>query len=269
MKNLLIFTVTFGLLSSIAQAKGTSSLTRGGYGFLFPDANSFINGGQMAKTTGTALEAYYTRHDHLKTQEMTPSVVWGSGRVGLGAFVSRTGETLTGSDSAHSDTLGAGLGVSLAQGKVTVGGTFDRSIDTAQANDGTVSAALNYNGSKGQGLHLGAGFSTTLNSASGTETKTATLAMGWGFSMASVEANYKLKDLDQTSNNYQASGFLNFGGSNYYVSTGFTYDKPSEQSEVSGRLGYVMGSVDFSVHSEHTMEEGQNPYYGATLRASF
>lgn len=269
MKNFLICLITLGLLTSVAQAKGSSSLNRGGYGFLFPDANSFINGGQLAQTSGTALEAHYTRHDHLKSQEMTPSVVWGSGRVGLGAFVSRSGATLTGSDSDHSDSIGAGLGVSLAQGKVTVGGTLSRSIDTAQTNDGTVNAALNYNGSKGQGFRMGAGFSTTLNSSSGTETKTATLAMGWAFSMASVEANYKLKNLDQTSNNYEAAGYLNFGGSNYYASTGYKFDKPSEQSTVSGRLGYIMGSVDFSVHSEHTVEDGQSPYYGATLRATF
>lgn len=116
---------------------------------------------------------------------------------------------------------------------------------------------------------MGAGFSTSLNSRSGTETKSATLAMGWGFSMATIEANYQLKDLDQTSNNYKASGYLNFGGSNYYASTGYSYDRPSKQSSVSGRLGYIMGNIDFSVHSEHTVQNGQTPYYGATLRAAF
>ncbi len=269
MNNLLITICTLGFLASVAQAKGTANLSRGGYGFLFPDANSFINGGQMANTTGTAVEAYYTRHDHLKTQTATPSVVWGSWRVGLGAFASRTGESLTGSDFSQSDSIGAGLGVSLAQGRVTVGGTLNRSIDTQQSNDGTVSTAVNYNGAKGQGFHMGAGFSTTLNSSSGTESKTATLAMGWGFSGANFEANYKLKDLDQTSNNYQTSGYLNFGGASYYISTGYLYDKPSEQSALSGRMGYVAGSVDLSIHSEHTIADGQSPYYGATLRSAF
>lgn len=270
MKHLLLTVLMLGLTSSLAMAKGSSSITRGGYGFLFPDANSFINGGQMAQTTGTALEAYYERNDHLQTQEATPSVVWGSGKVGLGAYVSRSGSALTGNEGTHSDSLGAGLGVGLGGGKVTVGGTIERSIDAGQTNDGVVSVAVNYNGTKGSGFHMGGGFSTELNSASGTDLRTAILAMGWGFSgMASFEVNYKLKNLDQTNNNYVASGYLNFGGSNYYVSTGYSYDKPSELSTVSGRLGYIVGGVDFSVHADHTMTDGQNPYYGATLRTTF
>lgn len=270
MKHLLLVAVMFGLTTSLAMAKGSSSITRGGYGFLFPDANSFINGGQMAQTTGTSLEAYYQRNDKLDQQGATPSVVWGSGKVGLGAYVSRTGNSLTGNSGTHSDTLGAGLGVGLVGGKVTVGGTIERSIDAGQTNDGVVSVAMNYNGTKGAGFHMGAGFSTELNSASGTDLRTALLAMGWGFAgAASFEVNYKLKNLENTSNNYVASAYLNFGGSNYYVSTGYAYDKPSELSTVSGRIGYIVGGVDFSVHGDQTMTDGQNPYYGATLRTTF
>lgn len=267
MKNLLII-CSVGLIASFAQAKGPSSLSRGGYGFLFADANSFNNGGQMASTVGTAVEGYYTRHNPDQTQSFTPSVVWGSGRVGLGAYASRTAVNLT--SGGHSDSAGAGLGVSLAQGKVTVGGTISRNLGSGQTNDGVVNAALNYNGTKGTGFHMGANFGTTLNSTAGNELRTATLAMGWGFGpMTNFEVDYTLKDLDNTNNNYQASGYLNFGGNSYYVGTGFTYDKPSTDSTVSGRLGYVMGSVDVSVHAEHTLATGQDPYYGATLRAAF
>lgn len=270
MKNLLFIVSVFGLATSIAVAKNSSNLNRGGFGFLFPDANSFINGGQMAQTQGTAVEGYYERNDGSDVQTATPSVVWGSGRVGLGAFVSRTGTELTGNNGGNSDSVGAGLGVSLASGKVTVGGTIQRSIDTAQTDDGTVTAALNYNGAKGQGFHMGGGFSTTLNSVSGTDLRTAILALGWGFGgMASFELNYKLKDLDQTSNNYVAGGYLNFGGNNYYFSSGYSYDKPSNLSTVAGRLGYIAGSIDLSVHAEHIMADGQNPSYGATLRTTF
>jgi hypothetical protein len=269
MKNLLITIFSIGLFASAAMAKGTSNLSRGGYGFLFPDANSFNNGGQMAGTVGTAIEGYYTREDQSKDQTLTPSVVWGSGRVGLGAFVSRNGTSLTGDASAHSDSAGAGLGVSLASGRVTVGGTISKSLATGQTNDGVVNASLNYNGNKGQGFHMGGGFGTTLNSTTGTELRTATLAMGWGFSGANVELDYKLKDLDHTSNNYETSAYLNFGGSSYYVSTGYTYDKPSTNSSVSGRLGYLVGAVDFSVHAEHTFVTGSNPNYGASLRTTF
>lgn len=224
----------------------------------------------MAQTSGTALEAYYQRNDNLDTQTAAPSVVWGSGKVGLGARVSRQGSVLTGDDANKSDSISAGLGVSLAQGKVTVGAVADRSIDSNQSNDGVVSVAVNYNGSKGTGLHVGGGFSTELNSSTGTDQRTATLAMGWGFNgNASFEFNYKLKDLDQTSNNYKAGGYLNFGGSSYYVSTGYSYDKPSELSNVAARIGFLMGSTDFSVHGEKTMADGQDPYYGATLRTTF
>ena len=271
MKNIIIGLIcTFSFLSATTQGKGTAAFSKGGSGFLFSDANSFNNGGQMAQTMGTAVEGYYTRHNQLNTQSFTPSAVWGSGKVGLGAFASRSGSALTGADSVHADSAGAGLGVSLAQGRVTVGGTMSRSLDTAQSNDGTVNAALNYNGSKGMGFHMGGGFGTTLNSSSNTETRTATLALGWGFSsMANFEVDYQLKDLDNTSNNYTVGSYLNFGGSSYYIGTGYIYDKPSEESSVSGRLGYVMGSLDFSVHGEHTLLDGQSPYYGATLRAAF
>lgn len=270
MKKLLVTMFTLGLFASVANAKGNANFSRGGYGFLFPDANSFNNGGQMAETTGTALEANYTRSNQTEYQTLSPSIVWGSGRFGLGAYASRTATSLFKADAAHSDTAGAGLGLSLASGRITIGGTIARSIDVDQTNDGVVNAAINYNGVKGSGFHAGAGFGTTLNSDSGTETRTATLAMGWGFNgVANFEVDYTFKDLDNTDNNYEAGGYLNLHGSNYYLATGYSYDKPSEQSSVVGRLGFVMGALDMSVHASKALVTGQDPNYGASLRAAF
>lgn len=270
MKKLLVTAVTLGLYASVANAKGNANFTRGGYGFLFPDANSFINGGQMAQTTGAAVEADYSRSNQTETQTLSPSIVWGSGRFGLGAYVSRSATSLFKENATHSDSAGAGMGFSMASGQVTVGGTISRSIDTNQVNDGVVNLALNYNGAKGTGFHAGAGFATTLNSTSGTETKTAVLAMGWAFNgMASFEVDYTLKDLDNSGNNYLADGYLNFHGSSYYLATGYSYDKPSEQSSVVGRMGLVMGSMDMSVHASKVLVTGQDPNFGASLRVAF
>jgi len=87
---------------------------------LFEDANDFTNPAQIALAHGAAIEGYYTRQNPSGAQSVTPSFVWGNGKVGLGAYGTRSGTNL-GSASQSMDSIGGELGVALAQDHLTMG----------------------------------------------------------------------------------------------------------------------------------------------------
>lgn len=251
----------------MSYAKGNSMMLRGGYGFLYPDGNSFVNGGQMALTSGLGIEALYARRNiNPKLEVLTPSMVWGNGKFGMGAFVTRTGSVLTGNSNLYSDSAGAALGLALAQGRVTIGGEAERSISRGQTNDGTVNASINLNGNKRMGFSAGVGAGTTLNQAGG-NVKTGTASIGWGFtSLSSISAEYKITDFRDPKYKHELSGYLNLATPSIYFGAGYTHIKIIDASQLKGRLGYVFGSFDLSVHCQKILLTGQEPIYGGSLR---
>jgi hypothetical protein len=264
---------TCGLLLAAAPsqaASGKSTISRGGLGFLFPDHNNFNNIGQTALDKGTSIELDYgvtPVTGASNVQMATPSIVFSTGSFGLGAFVQRSGTSLT-ETANKTDTVGAGLGFALAKQRLTIGVQGYRSIDIAQSSDGTVGASLAWNGDKRVGFTAGAGVTTTLNQAN-EDTRAGTVALGWGFNpMTKVEVVAKLNNLSDT-NDYDLGGYLTYEGNVFYFSGGYNYLAQSKDSQVRGRAGLAFGKFDLSAFVDYTIVDGGSPAYGGTARVTF
>lgn len=268
------------LVPGAASGARKANVIRGGQGFLFPDHNTLTNPGQLSLSKDTGIQAMYMRQDTdtgfgTETfQAATPSIAYANGRVGIGVAATRLGTSLDSDSSTDSGT--AALGFNLGKRRnVTVGATYTRGLDGDQTNDGTLSAAINLNPSKGEGFAIGAGFSTVLNDTTGGSTKGAVVGLGYSGRNRNnnIEVNLALPNLDDTSA-YTIGGYATLGDKAYYLGAGYEYGKTAtgNTSDLLGRLGFVLGrgsDVDFSVFLNYRMEDNAKPAYGATLRVTF
>ncbi len=263
-KSLLAFLVVFGFaMNSFAEQRG-ANIRRGGFGFLFPDHNNFSNSGQFSTARAIGVEGIYTRDTSTPSnQSLGTSLVYGNGKIGLGAFVSRAGTSLT---SGGIDVGGAGLGVNLLKGRLTVGASYAKPLSGVTDN-GQVSGNLTLNPPNQKGVSLGVSFArgltSNVNSVGG--------ALGYSFSpMAQLEVDFQLPDLTSTSN-FNLQAYLNLNRGMVYFSGGYTLVKTaSSLSGVAGRVGFVLGrSIDLSAIATYTIATGSPITYGGSFRASF
>jgi hypothetical protein len=251
-------------LCGASQAASKTDILRGGLGFLFPDHNSFSNPGQFSISHGMAMEADYSREDSTQLQNLTPSLVYGNGKVGLGAFGSRTGTNLTAKNGSL-DVIGAGAGVALAKERLTLGVGYDRVISSSPQNDGNLRVEATLNGPQRKGPAFGVEATTTLGS---THIAGVTAAAGYSFrSNVSIEAVFKNYDTRQFKNS-TLSGFVNWADNMFYLGAGYTYLNLNSLNEIEGRLGVMLGRfVDVSVFAAKVFKGELS--YGGSLRASF
>jgi hypothetical protein len=249
-----------------AHADRSTKIIRGGQGFLFPDHNSFENPGQFPLAYGMAFEAGYTKANGAATQSLTPSFVYGGGGFGIGAFYARSGNDI-GSSAASS--AGAGLGVSFLKDRLTVGASYNRSLESVRSSDGNLGVQINLNAPQRKGPSVGIGVESTLNATLG-DTQSARGAVGYSFrTNDNIEAGIKFNNLRNTSD--FSPYFAGTLGSQYvYAGAAYTYHKTLEDHEVEGRLGFILGRyIDLSALASYVLESGGATTYGATLRASF
>ncbi len=257
------------LISSVGQAYGGPTISRGGLGFLFPDHNSFVNPGQFALDKGTAVDMSYTTQTNSGTtdQSLTPSVVYGGGNFGFGVDVTRTGTSLT-NTAEKSDSVGAGMGVALDHEHITVGVAASRSIDVNQTNDGIVGGTLTWNGDKRMGFTTGVAVNTTINQAGG-NTQTGTAAVGWGFNqMTRVEVDATFNNLNNFSD-YDLGAFITMQGNMLYAAAGYNYLMLAAESQLQGRLGLTFGRFDISGYVSDTLNSGDGVEFGGAVRLAF
>lgn len=261
--------VVFTSVHAFADKKGT--LMRGGFGFLFPDANQFVNGGQMALNKGTAVEANYMRDDETAVQVGTPSVVWANGHAGVGVGVSRTGLKLS-EASTSVDTLKVQAGTSLAS-NLTLGGVYSRSLESGVVGSDEVSAQLNVHfGKAGQGLVLGLGAGTTL----GNETNSRNGVVGLGYTFGSgvmTEVAYQVDNFEDSSNNYTYAGSMVYNSGSWYAAGRYNHVRQgsSEPNNAQLRLGWICsaGKLDLSGQVKKDTFSGGSTVYGGSLRVLF
>jgi hypothetical protein len=260
------FAVAFCFASS-AYADKSTKIIRGGLGFLYPDHNSFSNPGQFPLSYGMAVEAGYGRTNGSSSQTLTPSFVYGNGKVGVGGFYSRGGTDLLGSSASSS--VGFGLGVSFLKDKLTLGAKYDTSLESTRTNDGNLAVTVNLNGPQRKGPSLGLGVGTTI-SADGGDRQNATASLGYSFrSNNSIEAGLTFNDIRDTAD---FSPFFagTFGSQYLYLGGSYTYAKAAEDHMVAARLGVILGRyLDLSAQASYVLETGGAATYGATVRASF
>jgi hypothetical protein len=269
MKNsIVVFLAVLMVVPAFADKKG--SVLRGGLGFLFPDANRFVNGGQSALNKGTSLEANYSRADQTKVQDMTASLMWANGQAGLGAAVSRMGDTLSDADTS-SDTMYAQGGMVFGGGQVTLGGVYQHSLETGVVGQDAVSGQLNVNlGKPGQGWVLGVGASTTLGRD--TNTKTGTAALGYAFSSGlMLEGGYQVDDFADSANNYRYTAATVYNANSWYGAAQYNAVTQTgmHPDSISARLGAVWGKLDLSAQVTKATYTGGDTNYGGTLRYVF
>ncbi len=261
-KSLLAFLVFFGLAVD-GFAASNSNLQRGGLGFLFPDHNSFSNPGQFGAATGTGLEAYYGRDTASGPQVMTPSLVYGNGMFGLGAYASRSAAVLL--SDTHSDTAGVGMGAVLLKGRVTLGAGYEHDLSSSGLGD--ITGTLTMNSPNRQGLSLGVAYTRGL--ASGVNSMKA--GLGYSFmSNNNVEFNFALPDLTSMANFNLGAYFTTMKGM-VYLSGGYVMTKAATTIHgASGRLGFMLGqNVDLSAWANYFFVTSSAVYYGGTLRFAF
>lgn len=259
-----------GLFMSIASyGAGKTALSRGGLGIIFTDHNSFSNAGQFALDKGMALEAQYAQMTVLGQSMMVaqPSFVFGNGSFGLGVYGNRTAASISDS-TGKTDTVGAGLGFSMAKERVTLGISGERNLEDTATNDGTVGATLTLNGNKRMGFSLTAGVDMTLNDVNG-DTKSAKAGLGWGFTSNTSAEVYASWDSIDDFDDMDITGVLTSSTQKFYGSAAFTYAKASEAMSVSGRVGVVLGRFDLSGTIIYSLEDGIDPIYGGSARIAF
>lgn len=245
-------------------------ISRGGLGFLFSDHNSFENPGNFADDKGTGVQASYSIQQQANgqpaEQDFTPSVVYGGTDWGFGVFGQRAGTDLL-SDNNKTDSVGAGLGVGMFKDRLTIGVEGSRSIDTNQTNNGVVGGSITWNGMKREGFAIGGAAYTTLDQVGG-DVQNGMAAIGWGFEMTKLEAIATFNNFNNL-NDWDMGGALTFEGRVFYFSALYNYLMLSNESQLAGRLGFVIGKFDASVFVQNTFVTGSNPEYGATVRIAF
>lgn len=253
----------FFLLSTTAMGASKSSISRGGFGFLFADTNHFNNPGLFSQLRGFSFTGDFEKDQDAGEVAAGSSMVFGNGRVGLGAFAERRGwdiqETATTTDSA-----GAGFGFNFAKNMAMVGVGYQRSIDQYAPSDGTVSGTLTYQ-PVGKGFSIGGGYAMTINAD--TDVKSAIGALGYSFSpMVQVEGTFTMNDINDTSN-FTAGGFINVTGRFLFATGGFTLDNPSAVKTAMARVGFVLGNVvDISGYGSKVLETGSEYNFGGVFR---
>lgn len=277
MKYLYGFVVCGMLLAGTASAKSGSMIMRGGLGFLYADHNEVTsNPAHISLDNGTALEVSYVRQksttSDVNAQALTPSIAFGNGTVGLGAFASRASTDIS-TASVSTDSAGAAGGLSFAKQRLSLGAGYRRVITADPTNSGVITGSFTYNGMNRMGPSIGLGTNYTLNKSSD-NTMSAIAALGYAFKDPNnnIEATFEFPDVKTTSS-YIISGYFTLMAKMFYFSGGYNYikDTSTDPHQVQGRVGVVLGTmVDISGIIIHRfIAGGSNPLFGGALRASF
>jgi hypothetical protein len=261
MKKILVSLCALSSSFSLFAASG-SGLERGGLGLLFPDHNSavYTNPGNMASSHGFGIEALYSNAGG--SQTALPSMVYGNGKFGIGAFGQRRGTDLM-SMPLTTDTAGGALAVSLLKDRITLGAGYSTTLESVMT--GTLEASLTLRPANRQGVSIGVVYNRILVGGS---THGASAGIGYSFmSNKSLEANMTIADLSNF-NNFTASFFFNTMKSIVYLGAGYTLTKGASISHgASGRLGFNLGSsIDLSALGTYNF--GGSITWGGSFRVA-
>ncbi len=243
------------------------SISRGGFGLLYPDSNSLNNLGHTATNAGFAGEVLFAKFTGTHELVLSPSVSWSSGRLAVAAYGSRYGKNL--SDSGQfEEALGVGLGTAFGGGKWTLGVALDRTVDVHRsiARNGafsTVTGTLALNTGRTVGFAVSVG--STVDKPG---TQVGRLAAAFGAKISPtvyLEAVGALPDMTDTGN-AELGAFAAWQGTHFYLSGGANYLTRLSAPQTLFRLGVVFGPVDLSVFFTYIVKDAENPFHGAALR---
>jgi len=254
--------VALFLVSTVATAATKSSISRGGFGFLYADTNHFTNPGLFSQLRGFSFSGDFYKNIDEEEVTANSSAVIGNGRLGLGVFAERKGFVLN--DPLDSDdSAGVGFGFNFAKNMAMVGVQYSRIIDGNAPTDGTVSGSITYQ-KPGKGFSIGVSGSTTINGD--TDVRSVKGALGYSLSpMVQIEGTFQFPDMTITTD-WITGGFLNITGKMLYATGGFTYWTSYMTQTAMARVGIVLGNV-VDISGYGTKVFGAPSYsYGANFR---
>lgn len=255
-----------------APAFARSDILRGGFGLLFPDANSFINPGEAALGRGLSLETGLettTDSNNNRILNAGPSAVYGGSIFSLGGYYQRAGDNILGSPEGYTERVGAALGLALLYKRLTIGATYSR--ETFQGNAGanlaaTATARFGHERVKGVKLAVSA------NQDLGIDLATTGFSVAVGYDLNykdGFELNISFNDFYNPVD-WSVGGYLVLTGeSKWYTASGLRYDLFNANLEVMERVGYMLSrSTDCSLYTHLPLATGSFRL-GATLRQAF
>lgn len=263
------FVCLFAFVLSSSEAKMSGSILRGGLGYLYPDHNNFNDPGQLALDHGTGIEVLWeTNQGGNQTQKALPSLVYSNGKIAVGFYGSRVGQSLTNYGSYNAlDTIGA-MGAFSWMDMVTVGVGYSQNISAGAPAANTLLASVNINSKGGKGVSIGAVASKNLSPQTATLSSNPynfTVGVGYAF----LHNNAIEFDINLNSNNqYTPEVNFVFGGMSSYVGLKVKYlYQQGNNYEAEGRLGIIVREAfDISALASYTFTQGSTLTYGATLR---
>jgi hypothetical protein len=266
-KSLLVLLVLSGIGFGINAhaASGGGAVMRGGLGFLFPDNNSFANPGQFVDSHATAVEGLYSRSNvDGAAQTATPSIVYGNGSIGLGAYGSRQAVTLLGTPTT--DTVGAAVGFSLMKGRAVVGLKYDKTLGSTDS--GIATATLTLNPAMRKGMAIGVGYTRNISTSVGS----LNAALGYSFMHNNnLEVDITFPDISALSA-WNLGAYLTTMKGPAFLGAGYVMrnNGTTTSSGASARLGMMVGSMtDISITASYFFATGSPVNYGASLRMAF
>jgi len=258
------------LAAVLWTAVASASVSRGGFGLLFPDSNSLVNTGHTASQPGFSAEFLVGKFTGTHEVACSPSVAWSSGHWAAAAYGTRYGRSL-GDTSESVDAYGVGLGAVLPGGTWTFGVAADRTADphktiartTAYS---TVGATVGFHPGNVWNFALSGG--TTIGRPD-RQAARAAAAVGWRLGPAwKAETVLEVPDLADAQA-YSLGGFASWQGSRFYTAFGGNYLASLSAPQVLMRFGVIFGPVDLSAFVTYVIKTGENPFHGGALRVSF
>ncbi len=260
-----ILVLGLGLWTAVASA----SVSRGGFGLIFPDSNSLANPGHTASHAGFSAELLMGKFTGTHEVACSPSVSWSSGHWAAAAYGTRYGRSL-GDTSESVDAYGVGLGAVLPGGRWTFGVAADRTADphkTIARTEAysTVGATLGFHPGKVWSFALSGG--TTLGQPI-KQSARAAAAVGWRLNPEwTAEAVLEVPDLSE-ADSYGLGGFATWQGNRFYTALGANYLSSLEAPQALIRVGVIFGAVDLSAFVTYVVKTGENPFHGGALRVA-
>lgn len=266
---ILVVGLTFFLALNLAHA--SEQVTRGGFGFLFPDHNAFRNPGQLAVDVGTTAEIQWAKFTGTHEESFIPSVMYSNGMLTFGVFASRHGDGLENADST-TDAIGGAIGLASPGGKYTFGLSAGRNFDikrtiTHGPSTTAVDFGFSYNDLK-DGFSLGAGLGSSLGKSTG-DYRFSTLAFGYRQKQQwATEIVQRFSDLSNLAD-WELGAFASLYREMWYLSGGYNFLALPGHHQVLIQTGLVLGRFDLSLFATYAIADGENPFHGGSIRVAF
>lgn len=260
MRSLIVFALLLVSLTSRGDIGG-KHISRGGFGFLFPDQNSTTNVGEVARSQAFAVQLSGAKFTGTHEMSMMLSSAFSTGSFAISGY-----GTLYGKDpldkAQRTEGYGAALGFLIHSYALSISLQKEQDIHWTIARVPT-EYALKIGVSKTWDT-FSFGFSTSGTSDDqGTNHPKMEVALGLKGKSMAVESLSTVFFQDNT----WSTGLLGkWEGDFMYASAGTVYLSGASALQILARAGFHWHDADVSAFVTHIIKHAENPYSGASIR---